>query len=105
MSRAKTKEEIQTNLMESIEVAVIFWLERYNVEDMNAKDVMEGLVHSILVMIDGECNSLPAFKLTPNPHKDDKKYFIKTGNNYYPRDVNISGDLHDIWGRRKNKVI
>ena len=30
-----------------------------------------------------------------NPHPDDKEYHKSIGKNYYPTDVDISGNLHD----------
>ncbi len=69
------------------------------------REKLEGLAHTILVAIDGGVLGLPKFILAPDPHPDDKKYNIGQGQNYYPENreagvkCNISGSLHDDYGR------
>ncbi len=67
------------------------------------KEKIHTMVFSMLVGIDGESMALPGFILAPNPHKDDKEYNKKEGNDYYPQNHNakvncdIGGNLHDKW--------
>ena len=65
--------------------------------------MLEGLAHSILVTIDGE-STFPQCKLIPSPHKDDKEYSILHKVDYYPENIDISGELHNSWNQLTKKV-
>jgi len=61
---------------------------------------MSGLVHSILVMLDGcaASSGLPAFDLSPSPHPDDEAYYRKEGRNWWPTGTVLNDcHLHDLW--------
>lgn len=68
---------------------------------------MEGLVHSILVILDGnDGSSLPGFVVSPYPHPDDQAFHLEEGENWYPPFVDcgtlhlgIAGMLHERWAK------
>ena len=101
MSRELTPKEAQDKFLDYTESILQYWLNESRCSTQEER--MRGLVYSILVTIDGEAASLPAFKLVPLPHQDDKQFDIECGQDYYPTDVDIAGDLHDIWNRYPKK--
>jgi len=90
--------EIETNFLNMIK-STIEEVEKY--KDKSEREKLELLAFSILVNIDGEGGNLPAWILAPDPHKDDKEYNKKNGNNWYPENYkskvngDISGSLHN----------
>ena len=97
MSREYTKQECVDMFMEYVMSLVSYWA---NVEG-SKEWVLHGLLHSILVVFDGEAAALPAFDLVPSPHPDDKQYHIDNGENYWPEDMHMNDEtyLHDIMKR------
>lgn len=100
MSREYTEEEVRNIFLKQISSAKSYWL---NQNQLSTDDKMDGLVHSILCIIDG-CTMLPSFNLVVCPHPDDKQTYIKDGENYFPEeesdcDIN-DGYLHEHWGRK-----
>lgn len=88
-------------LLSRLEGLVNYWSS--DVRTMDKKDAMRGLVHSILVTIDGCAADLPAFSLIANPHPDDEEYHCSVGENYFPKPNiknDISGGLHEDWARK-----
>jgi hypothetical protein len=69
-------------------------MERQNSSDPRAVD---GVVHSILAMLDGESLGLPAFDLVAKPHPDDKKYHQSRGEGWIEDVTRISDTLHEHW--------
>jgi hypothetical protein len=69
------------------------------------EDKLELLIFCFFTMIDGESASLPAFKLVPSPHPDDREYHQEEGTNFWPDYGDLSdGELHSRWinrGREK----
>ena len=60
---------------------------------------MDGLIHSVLVMLDGG-SGLPAFSIAPDPHPSDEDYHRSEGDNWWPRGVVLNEcQLHEIWAR------
>jgi hypothetical protein len=56
----------------------------------------EGLAFSLLVILDGGTD-LPGFKLSPDPHPSDKEFNQKRGENWFPKDCDIAGELHELF--------
>lgn len=98
--REMTPEECRTALLEQIAVNVRYWLHEPRAATVREK--LNGLAFSILVIIDGE-SALPGFELIPSPHEDDKEYHRENGDNWWPDDVDISGDLHEHWHKFEAK--
>ena len=106
-SREITYEEIENEFVDRVWNLVDYWKK---VEGRTEEEKIEGVVFSILTMLDG-CSGGVGYVVAPLPHKDDKEFHIETGENYYPENhnsnvkCNISGCLHEIFsdkGRRKS---
>lgn len=91
MLREKTETEVQQDLIEHIWGLIRYW-ERDN-GAKSSRDKLEGLAHSILATLDGCSIELPGFAIIPNPHPDDKEYYIENGENWYPDNIDIGGGL------------
>ena len=96
-SRSLTKEETQEKFLNVIRHNVDYWLNESRIQ--NTKDKLEGLAFSILSILDGCGGSLPAFKVIPMPHPDDKEFLISQGENYFPDDIDIATNLHELFLR------
>lgn len=92
--RAYTEDEIRRQFLDHVWVTALYWSRANGGGD--ALDRITGFAHSMLAAIDGAAASLPAFKLVPDPHPDDKQFHIDEGENYYPDDVDIAGSLHEL---------
>lgn len=103
MCREKTEKEIRAEFIEHICEICWYW---DGVENTSSIEKIIGAIFSTLVMLDGESLGIPSFIVAPCPHKDDKEYMIKHGEDYYPynnpKDIkaNISGELHEIFMQR-----
>ncbi len=101
--RAKTVAEVRAELLQHFASIVDFWIKVEGTERWR----MEGIVHSILVTLDGDAANFPAFILAPKPQPSDREYYVSRGENYFPN--NRLGDslndlvcgevtrLHDEW--------
>jgi hypothetical protein len=66
---------------------------------------MEGLVHSILVTLDGCSMATPSFDLVPSPHPSDAADHREHGENWWPEKVVINECmLHDLWHVRTKRT-
>lgn len=69
----------------------------------DVRDKLEGVAFSILVLLDGENIDAPKFIVAPDPHPEDKDFYIGEGLNYYPENhmnninCDISGSLHETF--------
>lgn len=54
---------------------------------------LSGLMHSTLAMLDGCTIPLPGFAIVPVPNEDDKAYYQKDNQNWYPREENVKYDI------------
>ena len=61
------------------------------------QDRIEGAMFSVLTMLDGCTDSMPAMDLVAKPHPDDKQYHIGNGENWIEDETRISDMLHDHW--------
>lgn len=96
--RAWTEEEVRQQFLDHIRIIRDYWL---NLPDKTEAEKMDGLCFSFLTLIDGCGMSLPAINLSLSPHKDDKDFSIKYGENYYqPGMVFNDCYLHDIWYKK-----
>jgi hypothetical protein len=96
MSRAYTEEEIRKMFLDVCRQNVRYWTNLVKKGERTYEDAIEGVLFSTLIIFDGESGSLPAFDLTACPHSDDKAYYKKIGENYFPEGINIAdGSLHE----------
>jgi hypothetical protein len=87
-----TKAQCRETLLAYLVSLVAYWETESRAESL--KEKMQGLVFSILSMLDGEDGTMPAFRLSPSPHPEDKRYRQKHGASWWPSGLNLSGDLH-----------
>ena len=93
MSKELTKEEVQEKIFAYLDNMIDFWITEKTHPSVREK--MEGLIFSVLVMIDGESAMLPPYKLEPSISLPDGEEWIDSG-------IDIAGGLHDSW-YKKNK--
>lgn len=94
MSRVKTEEEIREEFLAKLRADVRYWVREAETGKTTWPEAVEGAVFSALVTFDGG-TGLPAFKIIPMPHPDDKKFAQDNDENWYPDDVDIcDGELH-----------
>ncbi len=98
MPRELTPEEIRDNLLDHV-WAMIGWWETES-RAASPRDKLEGLAFSILAALDGSAADLPAFKVTPIPHPEDKAYNQSEGDDWYPEDQPDLGTLHEFFHSR-----
>jgi hypothetical protein len=93
-AREMTAEECRAIFLEQIAAMVGYCLAESRAATTREK--LNGLVFSILVMIDGG-SILPAFDLIPRSSEGDREFFKGEGQNWWPEGCNISGGLHELW--------
>lgn len=93
MPREKTKVEVQQDFIDRIWYLIEYWEKESRAK--TSRDKLEGLAHSILNTLDG-CSMLPGFAVIPNPHPDDKQYYIENGEDWYPDNIDIGGELASL---------
>jgi hypothetical protein len=94
MTKAYTKEEAREEFIDNCKAVSHYWS---TIENITEKERCNGVLHSILCIIDG-CTMLPAYDIHLAPHPDDKEYLIKNGENYYEDGMVINDDvlLHEM---------
>lgn len=106
--RAYTSEEERKKFLDHICGMISYWNSegRSNVpKDLSSRERLEGLVHSILVMIDGGSGGMPAFDISPAPHPDDKEFNKKQGCNWYePGEIMNDCQLHDQYNAMNRRA-
>jgi hypothetical protein len=100
--RAYTTDEVRQRFLEHVWVMIDFW-EKQVTQDMPLHERLTGLAFSLLSTLDGSAMDLPSFLVAPMPHKSDKAYHTKEGENYYPYNSgkgvqgDIGGCLHELF--------
>lgn len=93
VSRAYTVDEMRSLFIRHVRALIDYWAA---VGEMDTRDRLEGLAHSLLVTLDGDAIGLPAYRVTPSPHPDDRAFHEQNEENWYPEDVDIGGGLHEL---------
>ena len=93
MSDALTRDEIIDRFMAHLRLMAHYWT---TLPDKSVAERMEGMVFSVLVLLDGG-TVLPGFTVCPSQHPDDRAYHEAEGEPYYPENVDIAGELRDHW--------
>lgn len=97
----KTLEEVRDAFLDQVWVLINWWETEGRVPDVGEK--LQGLAHSILVLIDGG-GALPPFVLAPDPHPDDREFWKELGEDWYPETpevaTDIGGSLHEFFHQR-----
>lgn len=101
--RTYTPEEVRDQLLSYLRETSRYWA-RVKLEEEHAANAemqarLDGLVFSILVMLDGCAGGMPAFDLTPSPHPTDCAFHRERGENWYDERIVINADtqLHELW--------
>jgi hypothetical protein len=99
--RVLTQQEVRDQFLTHVAVMIDYWERIPNGGSLQER--LEGLVHSLLVALDGNSTALPAFVVAPAPHSSDRQYCIANGENFYPEapvaSCDIAGELHEgIYG-------
>lgn len=69
-----------------------------NNTSVDRREACNGVVFSILSLLDGHNVSMPAFDLYPHPHVDDLDFCIRIGENYWTdQPINSGMSLHTEW--------
>jgi len=99
-SRAYTEEEVREMFLKHLWGLVGYW-ETVEGKDSpkTVRDRLSGLMHSMLVTLDGGSMGLPGFEVRPHPHETDQSYHQERGENWFPTDVDIGGSLHEVMYR------
>jgi hypothetical protein len=96
--RAWTEEEVRDEFIQAFRDKAHYWATTANGGTL--QDRCEGVAFSILVMLDGGSGMMPAYKVTVDPHPEDKAYCIEQGVNYYEPGTEVShGALHELFYR------
>ena len=94
MSRAKTAEEMRDMLLAHFRNLTHYWSH----QEMSDKEKLDGLLHSILVALDGHAGGFPcSLDLVCRPHPDDKQFYIDEDEDWIEDGMVINDDvlLHD----------
>lgn len=97
MSKAYTKEEMREMFIHQCRATAHFWS---RVEDRTPREMCDGVVFSMLNIIDGMSGGFPAaIDLVMQPHPDDKDYNISNDENWVEAGqiINDDGRLHDLY--------
>lgn len=103
-SHQYSRDEIRDMFLDQIWLYIDYWSREPN---KTKQETLEGLAHSILVLLDGETADLPAFCVLPLSALSDQEYLRKNGENWFPalmvkEDYDIAGELHSmLFSRRK----
>jgi hypothetical protein len=101
MSKAYTKDEMREMFIHQCRAYAHFWS---RVEDRTPREMCDGVVFSILNIIDGCSGGFPAaISLMMDPHPDDKDYHIAEGEDWVEDGQIINDDvmLHDLYYKQK----
>lgn len=91
----KTKEQIQDELFDAVQMMAEYWAEtKLRPEHDTVRHRMDGLVHSIFCIFDGVSASMPGFKVMVDSAS------LNEDSNEYPKDLDIAGDLHEGYDSR-----
>jgi hypothetical protein len=93
--RAYTEGEVRAMFIYRMRDIAKYWAE--SSRNQTVEDRCSGVVFSILALLDGVNGGLPGFKLIPCPHESDEEYLKQRGENWFPDDVDIAGELHDMF--------
>ena len=90
--RVYSRDEIQTMFLQNAKEIARFWSK---VDKTSVEKQILGAIFSIFTVLDGESVAMPGFTVTPSPREEDKTYHQRNGENWFPDDVDIAGDLHE----------
>jgi hypothetical protein len=97
MSKPYSKEHARDMFLKHIRHIMVYWLNEQRTPDTAGK--MDGLVFSILTMIDGSSAALPSFDIVTRPCDEDEAFCKSEGEDYWEDGMVINDDcmLHELW--------
>lgn len=98
--RAYTAEEVTDIFLEHLRRTARYWA---GLPEQTPLQKCEGVVFSILAMLDGDAMGLPAIDLVLHPHEEDKEFHRSQGSNWFEPGMafNANVALHEIVYRSK----
>lgn len=96
MSNEITRDEARHRFLEHMASLVNYWENKSRAK--TSKEKLDGLLHSILVTLDGGSGEMPSYIVIPSPHESDKDYQIERGDDYYPYCSGAPKGTYDIGG-------
>lgn len=100
MAKEITLKEARKKFLEALEADAEYWMSLAR-EGKSMKEIVRGVIFSILVIFDGEHGHLPSMDVVVRPHPSDKEYHIDEDTDYY-KDGMVLNDvvedyLHHEW--------
>ena len=96
-----TEEEVRVQFLEHMRMLVQYWA---TIEKSTIKESLEGLMHSVLVTLDGGSADLPGFQVIPIGTDDDTEWHKAQGEKWYPEvenvECDIAGFLHEEFHKK-----
>ena len=94
--RAKTKDEVVDEFIKTCKGIAKHWA---TTKTKDSLDMCNGVVFSILSLIDGCDMALPAMNLSLQPHESDKEFLEGEGENWYEQGMEFNSDtvLHELY--------
>lgn len=98
--RAYTAEEVRDMILQHSVAMARYWaslpdVDRATGRPMTVQSRCEGVVFSMLTMLDGYTMALPGFALKLVPHEEDKAFAIEQGENWFEPGMEIEDALHE----------
>lgn len=88
-AREYTLEEVREEFIGNLRELSTYWATLHG--DRPVKERCDGLVFSILTLLDGMSSGSCGFKIIPDPHPEDKQYHMDNEENWYP----FEGDIRE----------
>lgn len=99
-ARAYTNDEVRDMIVEYAAEVAHYWASLPDIDTATGRRFTtlvrcEGVVHSVLAMLDGASGAIPAVNLKLMPHTDDKEYHKNEGENWFEPGMEIEDTLHE----------
>lgn len=96
MSREYTAEEGCALFLDQLATIAHFWAKESRAT--SAVDKCNGVVFSILALLDGCTGEFPACSILLEPHPEDKEFYQENGENWWPEKLDITPrSFHEQW--------
>lgn len=93
--RAYTAEETRDKFLKTLASIAEYW---GGLKDQSPMDAVNGVVFSMLALIDGSNMGFPGLRLYPETADEDEAYHRGLGENYYDRQTLVNdAPLHELW--------
>ncbi|HCA5183278.1 TPA: hypothetical protein MW242_002910 [Acinetobacter baumannii] len=95
MSAEKTKEDLRADFIEAMKNTACYWA---NLPDLSERERCDGVIFSVMNILDGSGSFPCAIDLVLRPHPEDKQFSIDEGEDYILDGTVINDDvmLHEM---------